>query len=261
MIHFHGWPSSSLEQFAPDSLLQNLNLRWFSLDRPGYGGTLRRPGRNLTTWPQQVEEFADSQGLQHFDVIGFSGGGPYAQAVAHELPHRVRSLTLICSLSPFGHPEGVDHPPPWSGLATPILRQAPGLARFGFRALDLLRRWQPAAFEQMQLQSFHPLDRPICGTPEMQRKFIQIHARANQQGIAHLIEDLQLYDAPWGFAPSNIQVPTRIYVGAEDTQVPAACSHWLASQIPGAQLKVYPGEAHYIAYTHPEDVLNPLAAR
>jgi pimeloyl-ACP methyl ester carboxylesterase len=261
VLHFHGWPSSSLEQFAPEPLLQQLNLHWFSLDRPGYGGTHRPPGRRLADWAQQVEAFADSQNIERFDVVGFSGGGPYAMAVAHQLPARVRSLTLICSLSPFRPPEGVDHPPPWAGMGEFLLRKALPVARVGFRMADRCRRWQPVIFERLQLQGFNPLDRPLCGSPEMQRKFIDIHERANRQGSDHLVEDLQLYDAPWGFAPAAIRVPTRIFVGAEDTQVPAACSHWLARQIPGATLQVYPGEAHYVAYKHPEEILSGLAAR
>lgn len=103
ILHFHGWPSSRLEELAPEPLLEQFNLCCYSLDRPGYGHSCFHPAHHtFSTWAARVAAWADSQGLSSFHVSGFSGGGPFARAVAALLPQRVQSLTLINPLAPFG---------------------------------------------------------------------------------------------------------------------------------------------------------------
>lgn len=257
VLHFHGWPSSRLEQFASDALLLECGLRWFSLDRPGYGSTHRPPGRTLGSWAAQVAAWADSQNLDRFHVLGFSAGGAFAQSVAAGLPHRVKSLTLIASLSPFA-PQGVDCPPPWGFWGRLGLRHAPGLLRGGFRLINRYRRSHPLAYERRQLHYVHPIDRQLLLNDETLERRRRSHEVAFTQGIDHVVEDLQLLDRVWDIDHSAIRCPVKIWVGSDDFQVPAACSHWLAKRIPHASLTEFPGEAHYIPVPHAEEIVRAI---
>jgi hypothetical protein len=58
-------------------------------DRPGYGGSTRRPGRSVPGVAEAVRALADAQGWKRFAVFGGSGGGPHALACAALLPERV----------------------------------------------------------------------------------------------------------------------------------------------------------------------------
>jgi len=256
-VHFHGWPSSRLEQFAASSLLQQLRLRWFSLDRPGYGGTEFHPEHSFSRWAGMVEEWARQQQLDRFHVLGFSGGGPFAQAIAALLPERVLSLNLINSLAPFG-PGGVSAKPPWAGPGEWLLDQSLPLAHVAFACLNAFRRLSPHAFERMQIAGFHPVDRRLLSQPQIIERFIASHQLSMQQGVRHLLADLQLYRGQWDFDYGSIQCPTRVWIGSEDIQVPPECGKWLAEQIPGATLVEYQGEAHYIAHSHAEEILGNL---
>ncbi len=249
-VFFHGWPSSNREQFASDALLQSLDLDWFSLNRPGYGETAWRHDHGLLDWPARVAAWADEVGLGRFHLVGYSGGGPFAMACAHELRDRIQSLTLIASLAPGGLPVGA------SGKF--LLRSAPSIAKAGFAALNACRKRFPRRVAQRSMQALHPKDQALLSELNFLPTLLEVQADAFAQGVQHLVRDLQLYEAPWGFDVAAIRVPTRIYVGGEDVQVPAICSQRLAKLIPNAELTVYSGEAHYIPFTHAEEILRPL---
>lgn len=249
-VFFHGWPSSNREQFASDSQLSAAGLDWFSLNRPGYGRTEWRAGHGLMDWPGRVARWADDQNLRQFHAVGFSGGGPFAMACAAALGPRVLSLTLIASLAPGGLPVG--------RAGQFLLRRGAGLAHAGFAALGTLRRLVPRRFAYRAFRNLHPADQILLEARDFLPLLVEVQAEAFAQGTRHLVRDLQLYDAPWGFDPAGIACPTRIFVGSEDVQVPAACSHWLAARIPGARLTVYPGEAHYIPFTHADEILRAI---
>lgn len=250
VVFFHGWPSSFREQFAGEDLLAQLELDWFSLNRPGYGATAWESHHGLLDWPTRVAAWADEMQLERFHVVGFSGGGPFAQACAYALPDRVLSLTLLASLAPQGLPLNV--------VTRFLLRRTPQVLATGLQTLNAYRRRFPERCARRSLQALHPHDQALLAARDFLPTLREVQADAFAQGTRHLLRDLQLYDGPWGFDPAHITVPTRVFVGSEDVQVPAACSHWLAQRIPGAHLTVYPGEAHYIPFTHAHEILSAI---
>src|SRR4051794_8186544 len=105
IILCHGAPASRLFGPDPDATAQ-AGVRLITVDRPGYGRSDPRPGRQILDWPADVEELAAAIGVQEFDVLGHSSGGSYALACAYQLPDRVGRVGLISSIVPF------DEPPP-----------------------------------------------------------------------------------------------------------------------------------------------------
>src|SRR5947209_19434697 len=80
LFYFHGTPSSRIEwqMFGGEQLATQLNLRVISMDRPGMGLSDFQTSRRLLDWPTDVAKLADELGIDHFSVLAFSGGGPYA---------------------------------------------------------------------------------------------------------------------------------------------------------------------------------------
>ena len=259
VVHFHGWPSSRLEQFADDALLRRYGLRWLSLDRPGYGETRFAAEHTFTNWARTVDQWADTQGLERFHVSGFSGGGPFAQAVAAHLGPRILSLNLIASLAPFG-PDAVTVAPPWSGLRGWILDSTPWLATGMLKLLDQCRHLNPAAVGRFQLSLLHPLDQAALAQPHHRERMAASLAVAMQQGVGHILADLHLYRSTWDFQYDDIRCPAHLWVGTEDQQVPPECSRWLAGRIKNARLKQFEGEAHYLALNHSTEIIKTIAA-
>ena len=100
IILCHGAPGSRV--FGPDSkTTAEAGVRLITVDRPGYGRSDPKPGRQILDWPADVEELAAALGVDEFDVAGHSSGGPYALACASSFPVRVKRVALISCIAPY----------------------------------------------------------------------------------------------------------------------------------------------------------------
>jgi pimeloyl-ACP methyl ester carboxylesterase len=100
IFYFHGHPGSRFEaRFLAEQTVQ-YGVRLIGVDRPGMGLSSFKRGRRILDWPDDAAELADSLQIEHFAVVGFSGGGPYALACAHKIPQRLTACGII---SGVGH--------------------------------------------------------------------------------------------------------------------------------------------------------------
>lgn len=78
----HGTPGSSrlAGLFAPAAAEQGVRL--LAVDRPGYGDSEPWPDRSLADIGSVVTSVLDDAGVDAAGLVGFSGGGPHALAVA-----------------------------------------------------------------------------------------------------------------------------------------------------------------------------------
>ena len=58
------------------------------------------------------------------------------------------------------------------------------------------------------------------------------------------LDDDLAFVRPWGFAPSDVTVPTYLWQGSDDLMVPFAHGEWLAERIPGVTAHLEQGEGH-----------------
>ena len=70
--------------------------------------------------------------------------------------------------------------------------------------------------------------------------FNSVVGPAMRAGPAGMIDDDLAYVAPWGFEPSQVDVPVLLVHGGQDRIAPVAHAEWLASRIPNAELRVQP---------------------
>ena len=99
VLAFHGSPGSRV-WWPGAEVTAAAGARLVTVDRPGYGGAESLPGRPIAGWAEDVVELADALGVDRFGVVGWSGGAPYAAAVAAEvLPDRLTGVCLASSAS------------------------------------------------------------------------------------------------------------------------------------------------------------------
>src|SRR5690349_8160356 len=80
IFHLHGTPGSRFTRHPDPSVYEG--LRVVAYDRPGYGRSDAQTGRSVASAAADVEDLADTLGLERFAVMGVSGGGPHALACA-----------------------------------------------------------------------------------------------------------------------------------------------------------------------------------
>jgi len=181
LFYFHGFPGSRLEA---DLLCKEAGAggwRVFAIDRPGMGMSDFMRGRTLHDWPRDVEEFANALRIDHFTVIGVSGGGPYAAITAWALKKRVRATGIVCGLGPLQ--KGAEMGPfPRGALA--LKRYFPWLIRSAYFPIAfVLARW-PLALLDARAESLPPRDRAALETDGARRSLAASFRESVRQGSA-----------------------------------------------------------------------------
>jgi pimeloyl-ACP methyl ester carboxylesterase len=83
IIYFPGLGSSRLEHPLPENLLQHLNIRFISVERPGLGLSDYQPDRDLLDFAHDIKEQTNYLAVEGIFVMGYSAGDPNALAYAH----------------------------------------------------------------------------------------------------------------------------------------------------------------------------------
>ncbi|WP_051732054.1 alpha/beta fold hydrolase [Kitasatospora phosalacinea] len=243
----HGTPGSRVGPAPRSAVLARMRVRLISFDRPGYGESTRLPGRDVAAAAADVTVIADALGLDRFAVVGRSGGGPHALACAALLPDRVRRAATQVSLAPR-HAEGLD----WFAGMTASNERAYRQAELGqpriagqFQLRSRVIRRDPAQLIRNLVPELSPPDRTVVADIGIRRMLHSTYRQAFRYGADGWIDDVLAFIADWGFTVDTIRVPVRLWHGADDRFSPVGHSAWLADHIPGAQLYLEPGAAHF----------------
>jgi pimeloyl-ACP methyl ester carboxylesterase len=263
VIYLHGTPGSRVGPFPRGRVLYELGVRLISFDRPGYGGSDRQPGRRVADVARDVEAIADKLDLAKFAVVGRSGGGPHALACAALLPGRVTRAGALVSLAPREafEAEGLDW---FAGMSESNVREFITAASEPERLMETLAQVadqvqaDPTSLVPALGPELPPADRRVVADKGIRRLLGKNFAEALRESAAGWFDDDLALVTPWGFDPSAIQVPVLLWHGEMDMFSPVAHTRWLAKRIPGAELWVGPGVAHFGALEVVPDVLSWL---
>jgi pimeloyl-ACP methyl ester carboxylesterase len=122
---FHGTTGSRWHFTADDGPVRTAGVRLIVPDRPGYGLSSFHKGRRLRDWADDVAFLADHLGLEHFSVMGVSGGGPHVAVCARFLPARVRAAAIVSGVAPLADPGSEEGMMPTNQRVTALARRAP----------------------------------------------------------------------------------------------------------------------------------------
>ena len=203
-------------------------FRSISLDNRGAGRS------DKPTQPFTLEQMADdaiavldAAGVETAHVVGASMGGVISQIIAVKYPHRVRSLTLVCTAC-RNHPWRQELLQSWAHTA-----EEKGMIEVGKEAAQWVmsprsfRRLVPALTWMGPLAALRP-----------RHSFVsQIQAILDTR--EDLVDEL-----------SSITAPTMVIVGNQDILTPRGDSEEIAERIPNAELVVISGAAHGLMMEH-----------
>jgi pimeloyl-ACP methyl ester carboxylesterase len=258
----HGTPGSRLGPRPRSLLLHRLGVRLISFDRPGYGGSDRLPGRRVADAAMDVAAIADAFGLDHFAVVGRSGGGPHALACAALLPERVSRAAVLVSLAPR-EADGLD----WFGgmadsnvdaYAGPEGRIDRVVARLAETADSV--RDDPASLIAGLYAEMTDDDRRVVADAGIRLGLMRAYAEALRESPYGWIDDVKAFRTEWGFDPATVSVPVLLWHGERDMFSPVSHSRWLGARIPDAMVVVKSDAAHFDALSVLPDVLQWLIA-
>lgn len=245
----HGTPNLGAPPRPLFSAAERLGLRWISYDRPGYGGSTRRPGRVVASAADCVARVADFLGIHRFAVMGHSGGGTHALACAALLPDRVVAAVSSAGLAPYGA-EGLDW---FAGMAP----SGAASLRAAVAGREAKERHEASGVEYDP--EFTPEDLAVLtGSWSW---LDEVVGPAVEAGPEALVDDDLAYVAPWGADPARIVAPVLLLHGGRDRVVPSSHAEWLARHCPSAELRTFPSDGHLSILERSEEALEWLRAR
>jgi pimeloyl-ACP methyl ester carboxylesterase len=242
----HGSPGSRLSRQTELDQLVSAGIRQLSYDRPGYGLSDPHPGRRVVDAVADVTAILDAAGVDRVAVVGGSGGGPHALALATLLPDRCTVVHCVVGVAPYDAP-GLDF---FDGM-DPENQRRFHVARSGRDAaiaqytVDVERLRDQMTDDPASLMGAMEL-------PETDREILRklgedamaALAEAFRQGVVGLVDDFIAMALPWGFDPTAAQAPVVLSYGEHDVNVPAGHGRWLAAHVPHREVRVNSDAGH-----------------
>jgi pimeloyl-ACP methyl ester carboxylesterase len=211
-----------------------------SYDRPGYGGSDRVEGRTVADAAHDVAAIARELQIENLAVVGRSGGGPHALAVAALYPDLVSSVAVLVSLAPY-NAGGLDW---YEGMNEHNVREftaADDQTESHFRDLRLwaeaVRRDPERMFDILR-PDLCEFDHRVVGDVALRRLLLETYREGLRQGPGAWIDDVVAFRQPWGFTLSDICARALLWHGANDHFTPVEHSYWLHRQIARATARV-----------------------
>lgn len=232
VIWHHGTPNIGVPPEPLFAASDRLGIRWVGYDRPGYGGSTRRIGRDVASAAHDVASVADALGVQRFAVMGHSGGGPHALACAALLPDRVTAAVSVSGPAPRGA-DGLDW---FAGMAPSVAASL----RAALDGPETKERYEASAANDPDM--FIPADHAALSAEWSW--FLPVVNAALAGGPGGLVDDDLAAVAPWGFDPKQILAPTLLLHGRLDRVIPSSHGEWLAQRIPLAELRLTRTDGH-----------------
>jgi pimeloyl-ACP methyl ester carboxylesterase len=266
-IVLSGMPGSRLTPAwaFPESLLADHGVRLVGVDRPGYGRSDPSPRMSALGVADDLGVLCEVVGLDRVAVLGISAGAPFAMACAVRLAQRVGSLLLSSPMGPWELPETRAGMSRRNRRYFTLAHRAPALSRAACwlwarmalvglrgdrdRLLRRLSRALPPADQQVLAE--------VAADPERWDRFVDDTAEAFRQGGAGVRADLAVASRPWGFQLQGVTVPTWLWHGAADEDVPIAAARRIAQTIPNCHAS-FTDEGHLMGLRHAGEAIQAI---
>lgn len=258
VVSLHGTPGSRHQVLVDEAPALARRVRVIAPDRPGYGSSTFHAGRTLRDAADDVEQLADHLGLERFAVAGLSGGGPHALACGRFLAPRATAVAVLSGVGPVHERGSEAGMMPVNRVITRAARRVPAVTRVPFGLMAWLGRRSPDALLDRARRALVPPDAALVERPEVRERFRRDLAEASPTTGRAASQDFALAAHDWGFRLEDLAVPTFLWQGDLDRNVPLAHAERMAALIPGSVLHVVAGGGHFVSVEHLDEVYAEL---
>lgn len=224
-IHGLGWDH---QMWLPALERYSGRYRVIAGDSRGHGQSDKPDG------PYTMAQFADdwAAALQSISalpgcVVGLSQGGMIAQALAIRAPHLIKALVLVST----------------------TCKEDPETVANMSERLENMRKTGARAGAEIAARSIFS-DGFRSANPAYINAFVDARAAQAQEPLISAMAALKDFDFCAGL--EQLDMPTLVISGTEDTLTPPAAMREVAAHIPGAELVEMAGAGHIIPVEQPE---------
>ena len=259
MIFFHGFIGSHNQASPAHEAAQRHGLRMIAPNRAGVGHSSPNETRTIIDRMDDVRQLVDDLDIAEFNVMGVSGGAPYALATAHDLRERVKSVTIVSGMGTVADRELLNR---MESTRRRMLQlaQCPLLADMVLAYRMREYKTDPRAFLRKLVKTWPEADQKLFEDPSLQGMFLRDleNVLAIGSGTKGLSKELKRYFR-WGFDPSTISQKVHFWHGTEDTVVPPVTSEYMAERLPDTEVSLLSG-GHSVIVEIVDDVIEKMQA-
>jgi pimeloyl-ACP methyl ester carboxylesterase len=256
----HGTPGAR-RQIPMDARVyaEQRQIRLIGIDRPGIGSSTPHQYDTAFAFAEDLRTIADTLGVDKFEVIGLSGGGPYALACAAAMPDRIVAAGVLGGVAPVRGADAIG-----GGVSTLVTVAAQVIEVAGapirLAASGLIRLIRPVA--EPALYAYARIspeaDRRLLVRPEFKAMFLDDLLNGSRKQLAAPFADVVVFARDWGFRLDEVKVPVRWWHGDRDHIVPFEHGQHVVSRLPDAELSHLPGESHLAGLGRAEEILDTM---
>jgi pimeloyl-ACP methyl ester carboxylesterase len=129
-----------------------------------------------------------------------------------------------------------------------------------FGLMSVVGRRAPEWLLQKLLKTMPAVDAQVLSRPELRSAFRASLADPSPTAGRAAAQEFALFTRDWGLRLEHITVPVHVWQGDADVNVPLAHAERQAAAIPGAVLRILPGEGHLMYLEHFDQILSELIA-
>ena len=255
----HGTPGSRLKYAPADEAARARGLALIALDRWGYGLSTAHDGP-LSDFGRDALQLADELGLARFSVVGISGGGPFATAIAALGADRVERLALVAPVGPCDKASLAGREmSSFHRFCFRVLPRVPCGSRSAFAGYRGLLRFVPHTAIAVAMARSGPADRQLLKRHDIIEGLAAMMREGLSRGLDGPVRDLAIFSRPWEVPLAQVSADARIWFGDQDGSVPEAAVVALAEVLPNATLSRVANQGHFWVATRFDEVLDWLA--
>lgn len=260
LVFCHGFASSRLAGELLEAEAAQRGVRVIVPDRPGHGLSDFKRHRRVAKWTADLASLADALELGRFGVLGFSAGGPYAIAAGALLHGRVSVVGVASGWAPGQAPRA--GPAPRLPFVPALGRHVRLLRRFSLSRVAKRVAKDGTGLLEKATAKGAAADRAVVGDPALRRLLADDLREAFRQGARGPSRDARVVNRRWGFRLEDVRVPTWLWHGQDDRNVPARLARYVSERIPGTRTTLYRADGHFSTLVgHVAEILEALGGR
>lgn len=245
VLALHGTPGSRLKYRVAHNKALQRGLRLITPDRWGYGRTDRHKDPSLNGFADDALALMIHCHAYRFSVVGVSGGGPFAAALAARYPGNIARLALVAPVAELADTRMTGKMSLFHRACFRLLPRIPGAVRATFSCLRVVAMLAPPLAATLAIIRAGPSDKQVMRPRSMRRLLGLTFAEGLRHGCDGPVSDMKLFARKWEFEAKDIPGEVQVWLGNEDRNVPVPAAVTLGNSIPNGKVTLTNGQGHF----------------
>lgn len=241
--------------------IENKNIiKLYVIERPGIGISTFNNG-TFIDFTSDFIEFVKAKKIIKCSIIGYSAGGPFAMAIAHELHNKeivtIEKLAIISSVCPYSAKNVMKNMNLENKIAWILIKYFPYLIKLiiYYKYNIVIKDCKKYFIDEIKKNKY---DFELCLKNENIEKIfiestLEMYSRKQYKIEFH---EYSLWAKDWGFELKNIITRTKVWYGINDNGTTYEMGKYIVSQIPNCEYEFINYKGHLVFFEEWNNIIN-----